>query len=206
MKTIVKLCFIVIFLASCSYIQAENIRTMHLIDYLKPNLLGKKVSVLLNNMLRPVKMKIRNIEFIEDAYFAKLSNGDYLTISFQTTSAYERLKIDGDKKKMHLQVNALKSQEIINQSIQSTFSESSESFKSSSLKNVEDNIESLIANNYFTTAVEINYTDIKAQKKHKEKNEHFIITNKGLYLQDGRRIKIIIGINAIEGKSIGKNK
>ena len=129
-----------------------------------------------------------------------------MPINFQVNAMAPLFNFDSSKKNNQLRVNVLKSQEIINQSIQKTFSDSSNSTESSSLKNIEDNIDDIFSKNYFTTSEEINYTNSISSKENEINKDFFVITSKGLYLKNGRKIKTIIGINAIEGKSIGTNK
>ena len=161
---------------------------------------------MLEGKVRPIKLKVVNVVYEEEYYYCQLSNGDYLPINFQVNAMAPLFNFDSSKKNNQLRVNVLKSQEIINQSIQKTFSDSSNSTESSSLKNIEDNIDDIFSKNYFTTSEEINYTNSISSKENEINKDFFVITSKGLYLKNGRKIKTIIGINAIEGKSIGTNK
>ena len=206
MKYLVSLIILCIAFQTPVFSQFDSSREMNLIHHLKSKLIGKKVVAMLEGKVRPIKLKVVNIVYEEEYYYCQLSNGDYLPINFQVNAMAPLFNFDSSKKNNQLRVNVLKSQEIINQSIQKTFSDSSNSTESSSLKNIEDNIDDIFSKNYFTTSEEINYTNSISSKENEINKDFFVITSKGLYLKNGRKIKTIIGINAIEGKSIGTNK
>lgn len=184
-----------IFLLSVStYSQESSQSTMELLDYLKPKFLGKSISVKYSNSQRTMRLKVRNV--LEDSetgeYKLLLSDGSKALLAFQTTIQTLLRDQRNTKKYNMMQLNTLKSQEMINFAIKDTMAETDiSSSSSSSLKNLEENMDMYFSKNNFTTTKEIIYTDLRSQEN---KEDFFVISPEGLYLKDGKKITIMVKV------------
>ena len=172
--------------------QEESKNTIHLVDYLKSKYLGKSISVTYANNRRKMKLKVKNvIEDKENKLFkVVLSDKSYAVFHFQTALDLRRKEQPKSKKYNMMQINTLKSQELINFAIKDTMGETGNSNSaSSSLKNLEENMEMYFSKNSFTTTQEVIYTDLKSQEI---KEDFFVVSTKGLFLNNGKKITIII--------------
>ena len=106
------------------------------------------------------------------------------------------------QKKM-LQIEMLKSQELINHSIKNTLSDSGDTVKSSALTNFEKNSKEIFSNNYFTTKHEVHYNIPRSQEEYKD---FLVVGPKKLYLKNGNEVMVFIGDNEIKKENIGTNK
>jgi hypothetical protein len=190
---LIKFLLISIFLLnSVVCIQAESENKILLVDYLKSKFLGRTISLSYSNNLRKMSLKVKNvIEDQENKMFKlELSDKSNAIVHFQTARNLRKKEQSKSNKYNMMQINSLKSQELINFAIQDTMGESSNSRSgSSSLKNLEENMDLYFSKNSFTTTKEIIYTDLKSQKI---KEDFFVITTEGLFLNDGKKITIII--------------
>jgi len=183
------------FLLSVStYSQESSQATMELLDYLKPKFLGKSISVKYSNSQRTMRLKVRNV--LEDSetgeYKLLLSDGSKALLAFQTTIQTLLRDQRNTKKYNMMQLNTLKSQEMINFAIKDTMAETDiSSSSSSSLKNLEENMDMYFSKNNFTTTKEIIYTDLRSQEN---KEDFFVISPEGLYLKDGKKITIMVKV------------
>ena len=191
----IKLVFISLFLCHilCAQDAISNSNTLYLVDYLKSKYLGKKISITYKNGFRKMRLKVINVIEDEKANEFKLllSDKSQAKLVFETsTRVARRRQLENSKKENLLKINTLKSQELINFAIKDTLDQSgSTNSSSSSLKNLEENMDSYFSKNHFTTSKEIIYTDLKSRKI---KEDIFVITTKGLFLNDGRKISIAI--------------
>ena len=172
--------------------QEESKNTIYLGDYLKSKYLGKSISVTYANNRRKMNLKVVNvIEDKENKLFkVVLSDKSFAVFNFQTSLDLRRKEQPNSKQYNMMQINTLKSQELINFAIKDTMGETSNSNSaSSSLKNLEENMEMYFSKNSFTTTQEIIYTDLKSQEI---KEDFFVVSTKGLFLSNGNKITIII--------------
>ena len=135
-------------------------------------------------------MKVLNVIEEDDRYYAVLSNFENVLISFQTTlSVNANFTRGGSNNGNTMDLNVLKTQELINKGIQKTLSQSSSLDNTSPLTNFEKNLDHFKPRNDFTTSKKIIYTDIKSKK---EVSDYFIVTYQGLYLNNGTKVKVLI--------------
>tara|TARA_B100001175_G_C19487264_1_gene630524 strand:- start:1437 stop:2003 length:567 start_codon:yes stop_codon:yes gene_type:complete len=163
---------------------------MDLVDFLKSKYMGKQIYQKNISGASSLKLKIVNVIEEEDRYYAVLSNFDRVLISFQTSLTRDLNFINSaGTKKNNIDLNVLKTQELINKGIQKTLSQSSSLDNTSPLTNFEKNLDHFKPRNDFTTSKKIIYTDIKYSK---EISDYFIVTYQGLFLQDGTQVMILI--------------
>lgn len=183
---------VILVLNTMVYSQETPKNTILLVDYLKSKFLGKSISLTYSNNRRKMKLKVRNvIEDEENKLFKlQLSDKSNAILHFQTSINLRKKDQSKSKKYNMMQINNLKSQELINFAIKDTVGEKGNSnSSSSSLKNLEENMDMYFSKNSFTTSKEIIYTDLKSQKI---KEDFFVVSTKGLFLNDGNKITIII--------------
>ena len=188
----IKLFVISLFISSSLiFSQESKPNTMELVDYLKSKYLGKTISLTYKKSFRKMSLKVKNVIEDEDGHFKLvLSDKSKATFVFQTSLARPLRNQETSKKYNMMQINNLKSQELINFAIKDTVGESSiSSGSSSSLKNLEENMDMYFSKNNFTTSKEIIYTDLKTQKI---LEDFFVISPNGLSLINGKKISIII--------------
>jgi len=182
----------ILLLNTILYSQEPPKNTILLVDYLKSKFLGKSISLTYANNRRKMKLKVRNVIEDEESKLFKLQLSDKSNaiLHFQTSINLLKKNLPKSKKYNMMQINNLKSQELINFAIKDTVGESGNSNSaSSSLKNLEENMDMYFSKNSFTTSREIIYTDLKSQKI---KEDFFVVSTKGLFLNDGKKITIII--------------
>ncbi len=167
----------------------QTVNQMDITDYLKSKFLGKSLSQKYDNGA-VIRQKIVNVVEEEEGIYAVLSNFEKVKISFKTSLVINPTLIQKNvTQKNHVDLSVLKAEEMINKGIQKTLSQSNMVENSSSLTNLEKNIDQFKQRNDFTTSKKIIYTDIKSKK---EISDYFVITHKGLYLMNGTKLVIII--------------
>ena len=170
----------------------DNNRKVHLENYLKSKYVGKKITVSSSgDNISRMRLKVVNVvkSTTKGKYNLILSNKDKAVFHF-VSSTKGRLRVDkNSKKEKMLQVNTLKAQELINQAIEKTMSQTESTSSLSSLRNLEENMHMYFEKNNFTTSKKIIYTDPREKKS---QEDYFIVTTNGLYLMDGRKIMIYI--------------
>tara|TARA_B100000131_G_C18093961_1_gene603285 strand:- start:1271 stop:1828 length:558 start_codon:yes stop_codon:yes gene_type:complete len=168
----------------------HNINQMDLVDFLKSKYIGKKLYYKNYELGSSLKLKVLNVIEEDDRYYAVLSNFENVLISFQTTlSVNANFTRGGSNNGNTMDLNVLKTQELINKGIQKTLSQSSSLDNTSPLTNFEKNLDHFKPRNDFTTSKKIIYTDIKSKK---EVSDYFIVTYQGLYLNNGTKVKVLI--------------
>tara|TARA_B100000427_G_scaffold311378_1_gene301984 strand:- start:1483 stop:2067 length:585 start_codon:yes stop_codon:yes gene_type:complete len=189
-KIVIKL-FILSMVLCTSVLHAQQVTNqMDLVDFLKSKYMGKPIYQKNISGASSLKLKIVNVIEEEDRYYAVLSNFDRVLISFQTSLTRDLNFINSaGTKKNNIDLNVLKTQELINKGIQKTLSQSSSLDNTSPLTNFEKNLDHFKPRNDFTTSKEVIYTDIKYNK---EISDYFIVTYQGLFLQDGTQVMILI--------------
>tara|TARA_B100001173_G_scaffold312367_1_gene333227 strand:- start:1437 stop:2021 length:585 start_codon:yes stop_codon:yes gene_type:complete len=189
-KIVIKL-FILSMVLCTTVLHAQQVTNqMDLVDFLKSKYMGKQIYQKNISGASSLKLKIVNVIEEEDRYYAVLSNFDRVLISFQTSLTRDLNFINSaGTKKNNIDLNVLKTQELINKGIQKTLSQSSSLDNTSPLTNFEKNLDHFKPRNDFTTSKKIIYTDIKYSK---EISDYFIVTYQGLFLQDGTQVMILI--------------
>lgn len=189
-KIVIKL-FILSMVLCTTVLHAQQVTNqMDLVDFLKSKYMGKPIYQKNISGASSLKLKIVNVIEEEDRYYAVLSNFDRVLISFQTSLTRDLNFINSaGTKKNNIDLNVLKTQELINKGIQKTLSQSSSLDNTSPLTNFEKNLDHFKPRNDFTTSKEVIYTDIKYNK---EISDYFIVTYQGLFLQDGTQVMILI--------------
>tara|TARA_Y100000746_G_scaffold222119_1_gene222226 strand:+ start:803 stop:1387 length:585 start_codon:yes stop_codon:yes gene_type:complete len=189
-KIVIKL-FILSMVLCTIVLHAQQVTNqMDLVDFLKSKYMGKQIYQKNISGASSLKLKIVNVIEEEDRYYAVLSNFDRVLISFQTSLTRDLNFINSaGTKKNNIDLNVLKTQELINKGIQKTLSQSSSLDNTSPLTNFEKNLDHFKPRNDFTTSKKIIYTDIKYSK---EISDYFIVTYQGLFLQDGTQVMILI--------------
>ena len=167
----------------------QNVKQIAITDYLKSKYLGKPYAQKYDNGA-VIRRKIVNIVEEEDDIYAVLSNFEKVKISFKTSLVINPALIQQNvTQKNHIDLSVLKAEEMVNKGIQKTLSQSNMVANSSSLTNLEKNIDHFKQRNDFTTSKKIIYTDIKSKK---EFSDYFIVTYQGLYLLNGTKLIIDI--------------
>tara|TARA_Y100001970_G_scaffold263962_1_gene349990 strand:- start:1233 stop:1817 length:585 start_codon:yes stop_codon:yes gene_type:complete len=189
-KIVIKL-FVLSMVLCTTVLHAQQVANqMDLVDFLKSKYMGKPIYQKNISGASSLKLKIVNVIEEEDRYYAVLSNFDRVLISFQTSLTRDLNFINSaGTKKNNIDLNVLKTQELINKGIQKTLSQSSSLDNTSPLTNFEKNLDHFKPRNDFTTSKEVIYTDIKYNK---EISDYFIVTYQGLFLQDGTQVMILI--------------
>ena len=189
-KIVIKL-FVLSMVLCATVLHAQQVvNQMDLVDFLKSKYMGKPIYQKNISGTSSLKLKIVNVIEEEDRYYAVLSNFDRVLISFQTSLTRDLNFINSaGTKKNNIDLNVLKTQELINKGIQKTLSQSSSLDNTSPLTNFEKNLDHFKPRNDFTTSKEVIYTDIKYNK---EISDYFIVTYQGLFLQDGTQVMILI--------------
>ncbi|RAP28291.1 hypothetical protein DID78_05165 [Candidatus Marinamargulisbacteria bacterium SCGC AG-343-D04] len=180
------LSIIFFFVFTASYYSQNSTYTISLLDYLKPQYLGKKIRVKVPSG-RYVLSKIINVTLDDDRYFVHFDRDIKLKCVFFTSYVKKAVNRQLDNKKMMLDVQSLKAQETINNVIKNTGKDSQLGFSSSSIQNLEKNMDKYLKKNNFTTTDKIIYTDHVSEK---EVADLFIVDLDGLYLSDGTKIFI----------------
>ena len=189
-KIVIKLFFLSMVLCTTVLHAQQVANQMDLVDFLKSKYMGKPIYQKNISGASSLKLKIVNVIEEEDRYYAVLSNFDRVLISFQTSLTRDLNFINSaGTKKNNIDLNVLKTQELINKGIQKTLSQSSSLDNTSPLTNFEKNLDHFKPRNDFTTSKEVIYTDIKYNK---EISDYFIVTYQGLFLQDGTQVMILI--------------
>lgn len=164
--------------------------TFSLLSYLKQSYLGKKITLQTSPRSSGMRLKIVNVVLADNQFKLVLETKQKMPIRFTTSSTRRRFEPqETHKKTLSLQLKQLRAQESINNSIKSTLTSGESAAGSSSLNNLEANLDSYISKNYFTTLDKITYSD---KKSGKSKKEHFIVNQGQLYLVDGTPVDILV--------------
>ena len=156
---------ILFFVFTVPHYSQDSSHKMNLIHYLRTQYLGKKISVKDDISGRPFSSKIRNVSFEDDRFLIHLDRNVKLRCSFFTSSLKRQVDVQRDGKQMMLNLQSLKTQEAINNVLKNTGKDSQLGFSSSSIKNLEKNMDMYSKKNIFTTTNKIIYTDHISNKE-----------------------------------------
>ena len=186
--------FFIVYLFAGGMMSAEDIedvRVTPFLPYLKSKYLGKQTKFLgVQRQSEHYYSKIKNIIAIEEDFYAVLDSKKKVKFSFITTLFRRRQDQSRVIQEKQLKLQTLQTQEAINLGIKNTLSEAvSNSSSSSSLRNLETNINRYYSRNDFTTENKITYTNSISKK---ESSDFFIVSTDGLFLKNGTLINVIL--------------
>ena len=189
-RIVIKILFLSMVFCVTALFGQQTTNQINLVDFLKSKYMGKQIYQKNMGGGSSLKLKIVNVIEEEGRYYAVLSTFDRALFSFHTSLTRNLNFINNvGTKKNNIDLNVLKTQELINKGIQKTLSQSSSLDNTSPLTNFEKNLDHFKPRNDFTTSKEVIYTDIKYNK---EISDYFIVTYQGLFLQDGTEVRILI--------------
>ena len=189
-RIVIKILFLSMVFCVTVLFGQQTTNQINLVDFLKSKYMGKQIYQKNMGGGSSLKLKIVNVIEEEGRYYAVLSTFDRALFSFHTSLTRNLNFINNvGTKKNNIDLNVLKTQELINKGIQKTLSQSSSLDNTSPLTNFEKNLDHFKPRNDFTTSKEVIYTDIKYNK---EISDYFIVTYQGLFLQDGTEVRILI--------------